>query len=395
MRVAVVTRYPPLSEGISDYGRHVAHSLASRPEVERVAIVANCTTHDSAPPPGEIDLRRVWRPNDPSTPFRVLRELRRARPDAVWYNVGLSMFGDSPAALNGFLLPALTRRLDLRSIVTLHELPSRDLSEIGFRDDRLRRAGIRIALSLLRAAHAVCVTIDRFRQRLADLDHWDASSVVYLPLCGYAEPSLEPLSESPTVLFFTSHAPHKNLRGLLDAFRIVRRDVPGAHLKIAGIDHPRFPGYLAEARRQFSDEPGVLWLGAVPDEEIRATFRSARVVVAPYNVATGSSATVHQAVSLGRPVVVTDLPEFRAMAAEEDLWLEFSARNDSGNLAEALRRLLVDPGRCKAMTAYNFASAQRNSLAATTDQYVRLLRGTPKFEPLVAVSRCPSGARSP
>jgi len=50
--------------------------------------------------------------------------------------------------------------------------------------------------------------------------------------------------------------------------------------------------------------------------------------VAPIQ-STGSSATIHQAIGFGRPAVVTDLPEFRAIAEEEDLWLEYFPNNDS------------------------------------------------------------------
>ncbi len=374
MKVAIVTRYPPLPEGISDYGKHVAGALAQRAEVERVTVVANRIDQPTPRPDGAIEVRRVWRENDPWTPIQILGAIRASRADAAWFNVSLAMFGTSPAVLGSFLLPGLIRRLGLRSIVTLHELPSTDLSQVGFRDGRVRRLGLSLALNLLRQADTVCVTIDGFRQRLGS--GRDDDRMVYLPLSGYADPELAPFVGPPTILILTSHAPHKNLQLLVEAFRLVRAAIPTARLLVAGIDHPRYPGYLAEVKRSYPAEPGVSWLGALSDKAVAAELCSAWIVVAPYRVVTGSSATIHRAIAAGRPVVATDLPEFRAMAAEEDLWLEYFPRDDGPALGAALTSLLADPERRAAMAERNYRSAQRNSLSATADAYIRLFRGT-------------------
>jgi glycosyltransferase involved in cell wall biosynthesis len=115
-------------------------------------------------------------------------------------------------------------------------------------------------------------------------------------------------------------------------------------------------------------------------------------VVAPYQVATGSSATVHRAVTLGRPVVVTDLPEFRAMAREEDLWLEFVPRDNPAQLAAVLRKLWTESDRRDAIARHNFVSAQRHSLTSTTDAYLRLLEGQAHCPAPIAISRSASSA---
>src|SRR5207244_2568250 len=120
---------------------------------------------------------------------------------------------------------------------------------------------------------------------------------------------------------------HKNVPLLLSAFQEVRARIPEARLILAGIDHPRFPGFLSQLRQSHGEQPGVDWHWPVATSDIPETFRRARIVVAPYSIATGSSATIHQAIGFGRPAVVTDLPEFRAIAEEEDLWLEFFPRN--------------------------------------------------------------------
>jgi glycosyltransferase involved in cell wall biosynthesis len=393
VRLAVVSKFPPAAEGISDYGQHVARSLAARPEVERVTVLANRIAKEHVDPCRAVDVRRVWRANEPGLTIRLVREIMRARPSTVWFNVSLAMFGDTAFALGGFLVPALTRRLGLRTLVTLHELPTSDLVELGVTGGASRRAGLDLAVGLLLQSDVVCVTIDGHR-RLLEQRRFGRAAIMHVPLCGYDDPELAPFPSTPTALILTSHAPHKNLPLLIEAFRRVRRNVPNARLLVAGIDHPRFPGYLGEQRARYASESGISWLGPVSDDAVRLTVSQATVVVAPYRIATGSSATVHRAIGLGRPVVATALPEFRSLADEEDLWLEFFPRNDSCALADALVDLLVNQQRCQEIARHNYRSARRNSLTTTTDTYLQLLRGVSLPRASIAISRFASGVHS-
>src|SRR5205823_10548230 len=136
------------------------------------------------------------------------------------------------------------------------------------------------------------------------LRHWSTTArIEHIPLCGYAEPELAPFPEQPSALMLTSHAPHKNLPVLLEAFARVRASQPCATLVLAGIDHPRYPGYLAACRRRFGNPPGVSWRGEVSPNDVAALIRASTVMVAPYRLATGSSATLHHEIGLGRPVI--------------------------------------------------------------------------------------------
>ncbi len=394
MRLAVVSKYAPTVEGITEYGRHVVQALAERADVERITVIANRAGAEPREPRSRVQVRRVWKVGNASLGMDILREIIGLRPDAIWYNVGLAMFGGTAWAASGFLLPALTRRLGFRSIVTLHEHRIDQLIQLGVPDGALRRTGLRVAVSLLLLSDVVCVTT---RQHRRDLERWRVpgqARIVHIPLCGYDEPSLEPGQEPATVVLLTSHAPHKGLPTLIEAFRQVRRRLPAARLVVAGIDHPRFPGYLQDVRRKYPSEPGIEWIGPVAADHLRPTLSRATVTVAPYEVATGSSATIHQAVSVGRPVVATDLPEFRSMAEEEDLWLEFFPRGNSQRLADRLISLLSDPRRCQAIAQHNLTSAQRNSLASTVEQYAQLFRGQPDARSPIVVSGWPSGALS-
>src|SRR5581483_11413017 len=164
---------------------------------------------DPGEPRSRVQVRRVWRVGNASLGIDILREIVALKPDAIWYNVGLAMFGGTAWAASGFLLPALTRRLGFRSVVTLHEHRIDQLAELGVPDGALRRAGLRTAVRLLLLSDVVCVTTRRHRQSLEGFRLPGRARVAYVPLCGYDEPSLEQGQEPATVLMLTSHAPHK------------------------------------------------------------------------------------------------------------------------------------------------------------------------------------------
>jgi len=86
-------------------------------------------------------------------------------------------------------------------------------------------------------------------------------------------------------------------------------------LLIAGGSHPNFPGVLEEYRARCRD-PNIRFLGFVPDEELPRVFEMADVVVLPYATCTGTSGVAHLASSFGKPIVATDLPEFRELVRE-------------------------------------------------------------------------------
>ena len=234
---------------------------------------------------------------------------------------------------------------------------------------------MRVAMYLLLLSDVVCVTTAYHRWVLERRQTHGRARIVHLPLCGYDEPSLEPLQDESSILMLNCHAPHKNLPLTLNAFRLLRRRVPGARLVVAGIDHPRYPGYLAEIRRKHESDPGIDWLGPVAAQDLRSTFSRSAVTIVPYRATTGSSATVHQAICVGRPVVSADLPELRGMAEEEDLWLEFFPPDNPEKLAGVLEDLLTDPIRRRAIAQHNLRSARQNSLTATTRRYVGIFEG--------------------
>jgi glycosyltransferase involved in cell wall biosynthesis len=90
----------------------------------------------------------------------------------------------------------------------------------------------------------------------------------------------------------------------------------------------------------------------------------------PARASTGSSGVIHRAVAHGRAVLASDLPDFRALAREEDLALEWYRAGDAGSLSDALEGLLRDSSRRDALVQHNRQSLARLSPRRMVDAYL-------------------------
>lgn len=368
MRICAVTTFPPPASGVADYGQLIVAELARHARVSRVTVLADRTGGADDERRGAVEVRRAWSRNA-LAPSALLREIERVRPDVVWFNFGLTMFGTRPlSVLSGLSMPLLLRLLGYRVVVTVHEIPAlADLASLAIPRVRGRLAGW-AAMRLLLSADDVIVTLDRYRRHLRA--RHAARNVTHIPHGLWRRP--EPLAggDDATVLVFGTFGPHKDPRLVLDAVRRIRGSGRDVRLLVAGTDHPRFPGFMAElcAHLDRDDE----WTGYVPSDRLPSLFARATVVAVPSTASTGSSGVIHRAIGHGRPLVVSDLPDFRALADEEELALAWSAPGDVAGLASAIEQLLDDRDLRGRLVAHNMRAAARLSPERTAEAYVRL-----------------------
>jgi glycosyltransferase involved in cell wall biosynthesis len=223
-----------------------------------------------------------------------------------------------------------------------------------------------VVLRALLHANAVVVTLDRYREHL--VHEMGATNVTHVAhqVPEDAEPTDEPLDE--TVLVFGTFGPHKDPGLVARAVAQLRGSRPRLRLVVAGADNPRYPGFMERCRALHG--LGSSWRGYVPRAELPALFAEATVVVVPALASTGSSGVIHRAVAHGRAVLVSDLPDFRALAREEDLALEWYRAGDAAALSDALGRLLTDAARRDSLVRHNRESLTRLSPRRTIDAYL-------------------------
>jgi glycosyltransferase involved in cell wall biosynthesis len=367
VRICAVTSFPPTVAGVADYGALLIEEFARDSRVEHVTVLADRV--DGAADrevTRRVEVLRVWERDRPNIGITLDRAIARTNADVVWFNLGLTMFGTRPAAVTAMVAPLAARLRGRHTVVTLHELPAMaDLATLGIGRVRGRLVSSIVLRALLRA-NAVVVTLDRYREHL--VHGMGARNVAHVahPVLERCETPDEPVDE--TVLVFGTFGPHKDPSLVARAVTQLRTSRPGLRLVVAGADNPRYPGFMDNCRA-VHDLAGS-WRGYVPRADLPALFAEATVVVVPARASTGSSGVIHRAVAHGRAVLVSDLPDFRALAREEDLALEWYRAGDATALCDALGGLLQDRSRRDSLVRHNRQSLGRSSPRQTVDAYL-------------------------
>ena len=379
MKLVVVSPFFPEISGVGQYGVRVAEGLARTRRFTSVHVLANAQPGAAAREQRDgLIIERVWGRDRYDSAQIISDAIRRLRPDVVWFNLGLSIYGRSRVAnFLGHTAPMQTRLMGVATVVTLHELfEMANLNAIGAANGRLTLWGGAIATRMILRADAVCLTLKSYARLVKE--RYGAQNVMHVPHGAFDPPRFTPLPANKRILYFGSHAPYKGLSALIEMYRELQTADATLRLTIAGSDHPRFPGYFDSMRAANIGLPGIEWRPGHPEDQLPALFESARVVVLPYVATTGASSVSHRAASHGRPVVAYSLPDLRVVTAEENLRIEFVPSGDRAAFTTRLKSLLDDPAECERIGRANVAAMQSHTLDHTCRQYVEI------FESVVA-----------
>ncbi len=396
MRICLVSAFPPSRRGLNEYGFHIAREL-QRDSLLSVAVLADgVETHE--PELEDFDVHRCWTFNSARNPYRLLRTLRDLRPDVVWFNLLFSTFGDNPvAAFAGLATPALTRMAGFYTHVTLHHLMENvDLADAGVRFPKLYRQAGNLATRLLLMANSVSVLLPAYRRTLiekyrGDNVHFRAHGILS------ARPEFPDFSKRGNpehrILAFGKWGTYKRLEVLIDAFNEIAARLPNTRLIIAGSNHPMTPGYVESVADGCRDNPRIEFTGYVPEEKISELFSTASVLVMPYSSATGSSGVAHLACEYGVPIISADIRDFRQMAEDEGIAIDFYQTRNPESLAAKLVELLANLQLQHEMAEHNFSTALRMTMPQIIRQYLRsfdLHQRAKALEPISRFRRLPA-----
>ncbi len=378
LRVGLVTALPPSATTLNEYGFHLARHLAAAAEVEEVVAYTERDL-ESIGFDGAVTVEPTWAFNGPLNPIRILRAVRRTRPDVVMFNMHFTSFGSAriPAAL-GLCTPALLRLAGFHTVVVLHNLVDTvDLEAAGFGGNRwvnrlmtmIGRVLTRIILLADRVGTTMPAYVDILRTRYG-------ADNVYLAPHGSFDVALDvdpdPSDGRRRVLAFGKFGTYKRLEGLLDGYRRLVRDAAFAdvELVIAGSDSPNAAGYMAEIEALAYGLPGVRFTGYVAEEDVPGLFRSASVVAFPYTATTGSSGPLHQAGTYARAALVPEVGDFIELIEDEGFSGESFDPRDPDTIEAALRRVLGDKAVRDHHGARNHAAAVGLPLEDIVDWHI-------------------------
>ncbi|MGB8885443.1 MAG: glycosyltransferase [Candidatus Korobacteraceae bacterium] len=396
MKICLVTAFPPSRRGLNEYGFHIARELRRDPLLS-LTILAD-ELEEPAEELHDYDVIRCWRFDSLSNPGRLLSVLYDLKPDVVWFNLLFSTFGNRPVpAFFGLMQPVLSRLSGRYTHVTLHHLMDNiNLADSGVRFPRLYQAAGSAATRMLLMANSISVLLPAYRRTL--IDKYRGTNVHFRAhgiLGGRPEPPDFSQRGNPEhhILAFGKWGTYKRLELLIEAFAQLASEMPNVRLIVAGANHPLAPGYVESVAQEMQGNALIQFTGYVAEDNIAKLFRKASVLVLPYSSATGASGVAHLACEFGVPIISAGIDDFREMADDEGLAVDFYETGNAGSLAAQLNSLLHDPGHLRAMAEQNFSAALRMTMPQIIRQYLRsfdLQQRTRALEPISRFRRIPS-----
>ena len=391
MKICLVASFPPSGRQLNEYAFYIANELRRHRNVELTILADELTSYNfvtdengktmsakELPELPGFNVIRCWKFGSLSNPARLLRTIRKLNPDVVWYHLVFSTFATAQepvTAFAGLSAPALTRSAGFYTHVTLHHLIEHvDFTATGVRLERLFRVGAAMATKALLRANSVSVLLPGYYQTL--LTKYRARNVL-LGTHGTFAPVLAAPNFSKRgnpdqrILAFGHWGTYKRLETLMQAFPLVLKKAPRAKLIVAGANHYTKPGYWESIRASLPSGLPVEFRGYVPEEGVQELFQTASIVVLPYDSSTGSSGPAHQACEFGVPIVSADIPDFRAMAENEDLAIRFYKVGDARDLADQLAAVLDSPTLEHAMALQNYAAGVEMNITHVVSNYLR------------------------
>ena len=215
----------------------------------------------------------------------------------------------------------------------------------------------------------------RDAQRMVSIEHVPVHKIVQMPNAYVPHPaspdapvraSLGLSDATPLIGTVAMLRPQKALSVLLDAFAIVRRSVPDAHLAIAGDGECRDELVAQTDRLGLAD--AVHFMGRRAD--VDAILRSLDVAAMSSDFE-GTPLVAYECIANGTPLVTTDVGGL-ADVIEDGVTGRLVAPRDPDGLAAALVALLTDPDRRRTMALAAAARAPEMTIEAVSRRFADL-----------------------
>lgn len=361
--IGFVSTYPPTACGLATFTAALRRAIAlNRGSDEGLAVVSLVDERHPSPRP-EAEFQHVN--GDPVSLQQAVAALNRHSVVSVQHEYGIYGGQDGNEVLD------LMSGLEVPSVVTLHTVLT---------DPSPARRKILELIS--DQAGATVVMSETAARRLVSRYEVDPEKVHTIPhgaMTGLASPKLA-RDERPTVLTWGLIGPGKGLEAAIEAFARLRDLEPSPRYLILGRTHPKVQAaegdsYLdaLKAKAHSLGLEDVVEFDAryLDTDSLATAIRQADIALLPYeSTEQVTSGVLVEAVAAGKPVVATPFPH-----AVEMLGLGAGAlvpHGDSVAMAQALRRLLTEPGVAAGMTQAAAAIGAKLRWPVVAEQYESL-----------------------
>jgi glycosyltransferase involved in cell wall biosynthesis len=364
---AIVSTYPPTQCGLATFSKALLRGLRSPHDHVGVLSVVERYQADA---PAEVG--HQWVGTNPGALLGAAAYLDRHDVVILQHEFGIFCGPDGSGVLD------LVRATQAPVILVLHTVLVSPTPR--------QRA---IIEELVDSAAVVVTMTETGRQRL--LDHYtvDAARLRVVPH-GAPDDRLTPASvadlvrpRGPVVLTWGLLGEGKGIEWGIDAMALLTDLRPAISYDIVGQTHPHVRERVGERYRaglvDRAAQLGVCDAVSFDDRylsggELQAIVRRADVVLLPYDSQEQvTSGVLVEAVSAGKPVVSTDFPHARELLASGAGLLV--PRRDPQAIADALRRVVTEPGLASRMRAEAERLAPTLRWPAVATQYRDMAAG--------------------
>ncbi|MCD6089535.1 glycosyltransferase family 4 protein, partial [Candidatus Bathyarchaeota archaeon] len=154
------------------------------------------------------------------------------------------------------------------------------------------------------------------------------------------EKNIQPnLSEKPIILYVGRLSYRKGLQVLVRAMPFILKEIPNAHLIIAGKGY--MDSFIRMLIKSLNLEGNVTMLGFIPDEKLPELYASSRLFVMPSLYCESFGVTLLEAMASGRPVIASNVGGIPEVVKDGVTGLLFR-RGDAEDLADKIIMVLSD-----------------------------------------------------
>lgn len=355
VRYGILSTYPPTQCGLATFTAALVESLTagdgasarqgwSGSRGDAVEIVA-CVDEQMVVPPHGVS--HQWVRDSPRGATAAATALNRTQIAVIQHEYGIFGGRDGEDVLD------VLRALRVPAIVVLHTV-------LVTPTPRQKT----ILEQLARQSVAVVTMTQTARQRLADHYLVDTTKIHVIPhgaadnrLPGHRA-GIAP-GQAPTILTWGLLGPGKGIEWAIDAMAQLRDLTPAARYRVVGQTHPKILERHGEKYRDSlhkrASAAGVAHTVQfdaryLTRPELHRMVRAADIVLLPYDSREQvTSGVLIEAVAAGKPVVSTGFPHaVELLSGGAGLIV---GRQDPAAIAEALRRVLTEPGLAASMGA--------------------------------------------
>jgi glycosyltransferase involved in cell wall biosynthesis len=175
--------------------------------------------------------------------------------------------------------------------------------------------------------------------------------------------------ERPYIIFVGNVKPHKNVRGLLEAFSLVKDKIPH-NLVIVGKREGFISGDEGVARQAESLGQRVIFTGYVTDDVLKQYIAHAEALVLP-SFYEGFGLPPLEAMACGCPVIVSKAASLPEVCGDAALYCD---PYDPKDIAEKIKQLVANPSLQESLRQKGLEQAKRFTWEQCAQETVAVIR---------------------